>query len=243
MKNGCFITGTDTGVGKTLFAAWLLCDLRRRNADAFPMKPVQTGCERRGDRLMPPDPLLCLRLAGLVADESEMESICPYRMELPVSPHRAAQREGVTLSIDRMVESARRLWERHDILLIEGAGGVRVPINDRETMLDLMIALDLPVILVARPGLGTLNHTWLTVDALRAAGLSVTGVVLVHTRPDDPQDVTDDNARTLADRCRVAVWGRLSYDADIPSHRISGSRLLRLADDSVHRHASELFPT
>ncbi len=243
MKNGCFITGTDTGVGKTVFAAWLLCALRRRHLDAFPMKPIQTGCERKGERLIPPDPLLCLQAAGLEADHAVWEDICPYRMTSPVSPHLAARREGVILSIDRITASAHRLWERHDTLLVEGAGGVRVPINDKESMLDLMVSLNLPVILIARPGLGTLNHTWLSVDALRGAGLSVAGVVLVHTHPDVPPELTEDNAKTLSARCGVAVWGRLSYDKVIPSHRISGSRLLPLADEDLHRQAAAFFPS
>jgi dethiobiotin synthetase len=150
-----FITGTDTGIGKTLVSSWLCA---HTGFDYF--KPIQTGVIEGCDSDV------VARDAGVFAHPEV------YRYQAPVSPHWAASLEG------EQIELARIQLPRNDQLVIEGAGGVMVPLNDRELMLDLMVHLDVPVILVASSRLGTINHSLLSLHALRARGVSVLGVIV-----------------------------------------------------------------
>jgi dethiobiotin synthetase len=162
MKQQFFITGTDTGVGKTVLSALLCAAL-----DAYYWKPIQTGAMEDTDRVT------VMRLAGMGTDRAleEMYSFVP-----PVSPHLAARWAGTEINLSRMEIPEHLSNER---LIVEGAGGVLVPLNDDAFMLDLMARLKLPVILAARSGLGTINHTLLSLAALHAAELPVHGVVLI----------------------------------------------------------------
>jgi dethiobiotin synthase len=162
MPNRFFITGTDTGVGKTITSALLCAAL-----DAIYWKPIQTGT-REGT-----DTNTVIRLAEVARDRTIPET---YRFAPPVSPHLAARRARVRIDLRRI-----RLpyVEERQSLIVEGAGGVLVPINDGQLMADLMKQLGLPVLLAARTSLGTINHTLLSLAALRSAKLRVSGVILV----------------------------------------------------------------
>jgi dethiobiotin synthetase len=207
---GLFITGTDTGVGKTAVLGALLCALRHAGRDAVPMKPVQTGgrCRRQG--LVSPDLVFALAAAGLSPDGPEWRWMCPYIFSPACSPHLAAAQAGRTIRIARIIQAFRRLKTAHEIVLVEGAGGLLVPLNRRETMLDLMRALALPVVVAARPGLGTLNHTLLTLRELRRQGLRVLGVILVCTRPRRWGGIEQSNLETIQ-RLGQAPVHRLGY--------------------------------
>ena len=141
---GLVIAGTDTGVGKTLIAAGLLRRLRAEGIDAAPMKPVQTGAAARGGVLVAPDLDFCLAAAGLAPSHNEYADMCPYRFEPACSPHLAARLAGDTVDIERIAAAAARLAARRAALLVELAGGLAVPLNDRDTNLDLVRALALP---------------------------------------------------------------------------------------------------
>lgn len=166
MVRGVFVTGTDTGVGKTVVAAALL--VRYRDLAPRYWKPVQTGIEQDDDTAE------AARLAG-VTGHDVLE--CGIRLPRPVSPHLAARWAGVSIEIAPLVAAAAaqpvRPW------IVEGAGGVLVPINERDTMADLIRALGLPAVIVARSTLGTINHTLLTIDLLRRRQIDVAGVVMV----------------------------------------------------------------
>ncbi|MBU1694143.1 MAG: dethiobiotin synthase [Verrucomicrobia bacterium] len=194
---GLFITGTDTGVGKTAVLGALLCALRRAGRDAVPMKPVQTGGRRGRKGLTSPDLTLALAAAGLSPDASERRLMCPYLFAPACSPHLAAAQAGRVIRIAAILKAFHRLKTAHEIVLVEGAGGILVPLNRRETMLDLMKALALPVVVAARPGLGTLNHTLLTLRELRRQGLRVLGVILVCTRPGRRGWIEQSNLETI----------------------------------------------
>jgi malonyl-CoA O-methyltransferase len=157
---GVFVTGTDTGVGKTVAAACLA-----RAWQAGYWKPVQTGAATADD-----DTAAVVALAGLAADHVYAPA---YALQAPLSPHAAAELEGVTITMD-----AIRLPQTAHPLVVEGAGGLFVPLNGRDFMIDLMAKLALPVLLVARSTLGTINHTLLSLAALRMRGLPIAGVVL-----------------------------------------------------------------
>ena len=180
---GIFITGTDTGVGKTVVSAALLSVLRSAGMDAVPMKPVQTGATRRSGRWRSPDLDFCLALAGLQPGPVEYARMAPCCFAKACSPHLAAAVAGRCIRLRRLTACFQTLKARHAMVVVEGVGGVCVPIQGRQTMLDLMGALDLPVVVVARLGLGTINHTLLTLHCLRRAQVRVLGVVFNATRP------------------------------------------------------------
>ncbi len=202
--NGLFVTGTDTDVGKTVLSALLLAALRRGGVNAAPMKPVQTGCEGSA-----PDLDYALSMASMQASTEEYANMSPYRFEPACSPHLAAERAGAEINIAAVVTAAQALEADHDFIIAEGAGGILVPLNCRDTMLDLMQALKFPVLLAARPGLGTINHTLLSINALRRANLEVAGVVIVQSSPDKPGFIERDNIRTIAAFSGVPVLGSI----------------------------------
>jgi len=196
-RQSCFITGTDTGVGKTYVPAALITLAARRHIDAVPMKPVQTGCRRRGQHLFAPDLQFALR--GLKRPLAPLEKavLCPYRFHPACSPHRAARLAGVTIRLGTIAQIVDTLLRLHSTLIIEGAGGVLAPLGPDRTMLDLMRVLGMPVVLVARAGLGTLNHTLLSLNELRRARLTVRAIVINQGR--GPWGALErDNAQTLA---------------------------------------------
>jgi dethiobiotin synthetase len=200
---GVFVTGTDTGVGKTRIVGGLVRRLRAAGVDAVPMKAVQTGAVRDGaGRLLAPDLEEALAAAGLDPGEGERDDLAPYRLEPCCSPHLAACLAERPINLDRIVACAARAAARRAAIVVEGAGGVLVPLGPATTMLDLAATLRLPVVVVARAGLGTLNHVLLTVDAVRRRALDVAGVVLNEPAPSDEASrwIQDDNARTLAER-------------------------------------------
>ena len=206
---GFFITGTDTGVGKTLAAAALLAVLRKDGCDAVPLKPVQTGCSRGPQGLVASDLEFCLRLAGLEGT-AERALMAPYRFEPACSPHLAAERAGQRIEIAAIAAAGESLAARHAAVVVEGAGGVLAPVQGETTMCDVMIALALPVVLVARPGLGTINHSLLSLRELRRAGLRVAGVLFNQAQP-AWGPVEEDNLRTVARLGQVRVLGCLPY--------------------------------
>ena len=167
MKSGFFVTGTDTNVGKTVVSAAVVAALRAENRVRY-WKPIQTGIEADDDT----------RTVKELAGCSNAEIFAAgYRLEKPLSPHLSAELAGVKIEIDEIIslldkETSDCVW------VIEGAGGVFVPLNERDLMIDLMARLNLPIIIAARSGLGTINHTLLTVQALQNRKLKIAGVVM-----------------------------------------------------------------
>jgi dethiobiotin synthetase len=208
---GLFVTGTDTGVGKTEVACALLEGARARGLDAVGMKPAQSG-------VGPAEPSDAERLAAASGGSEPLEAVCPYSFGPPLAPAVAARVEGRAISFGRIVDAARSLAARHEAVLVEGAGGLLVPLTDRETYADLAAALALPALVVARAGLGTVNHTALTVEALRRRGLAVAGIVLNRAGPDDDPSVPY-NAGEIARLTGVAPAALLPFVADIEARR------------------------
>ena len=188
------VTGTDTGVGKTVIAAALVVALRAKGRRAVGWKPVETGVAAGGDA----DSALLARASG--ADEPLARPL----LSLPeaLAPAVAAGRAGRSVDPHEIEARVRAMRERHDAIVVEGAGGVAVPLAWGYTALDLAAALDLRAVVVARAGLGTLNHAWLTVEALRTRGIPVVAVVLNGAAsPPDLAEATNPAAlqRLLAD--------------------------------------------
>lgn len=175
MGRGIFITGTDTGVGKTYLGAALARSLVACGIDVGVMKPAETGCRQQGGRLVPGDAVRLIK-AAQVADALDL--VNPYRFRAPLAPAVAAEQEGRTLSIRRILTAYRSLATRHRFVIVEGAGGIMVPLNQRTTYLDLVQQLQLPILVISRPTLGTINHTMLTVMAIQSRGLPIAGIIL-----------------------------------------------------------------
>ncbi len=214
MSLGIFVAGTGTSVGKTLVAAGLLRVLRARGVDALPMKPVQTGAQQRADGAwLAPDLELALSAAGVTVDAETRAHLSPFCYARACSPHLAARIDARPIGLDRIVASAQWLARRHGALVVEGAGGVLVPLGEGALMVDLMARLALPVVLVSPCGLGAINHALLSLEALRARGLSALGVVLCDTSPatDEERYIREDNGRAIAEHGRTRVLAHVPY--------------------------------
>lgn len=204
---GFFVTGTGTEVGKTVVAAVLARGLRRRGSSVAVFKPAVTGLDDPGET----DHALLRRAAGSAQSEDE---IAPYRYGPPASPHLAAAQVGEEIDPEHLSSAARAAAETADVLVCEGVGGLLVPLAGRAStnggqlapylVRDLAVDLGLPLVIAAQPGLGTINHTLLTIEAARAAGLRIAAVVLTPW-PDDPSAIERSNRETIADLAQVAV--------------------------------------
>lgn len=178
--SGVFVAGTDTGVGKTLAASALLHAWRRRHARVVGMKPVAAGALRIGDRWTCED-AEALRAASSIEVPPELDN--PVLLPEPMSPHLAAARAGLGVDIDHIVRCYRELAGRADAVVVEGAGGFLVPLDEHRTGADLARALALPVVLVVGLRLGCLNHALLTAEAIRARGLALAGWICNRIDP------------------------------------------------------------
>ncbi len=204
---GLFVSGTDTGVGKTFVSCALARGLRAAGIDVGVMKPIETGVPTEG-----PEDARALRLAAGVDDPLDL--ICPVRFSLPASPEAAARAEGRTASLTSIRDAFDSLARRHRFMLVEGAGGLLVPIDAHTDMADLARELDLPVLLVARAGLGTVNHTRLSLEAAEIRGLNVFGVVISHSAADEPEGDRR-NLDGLRERLGERLVFELAYRASV----------------------------
>ena len=195
---GVFVTGTGTEVGKSVVAASICAALAARGERVAAFKPVVTGLEEEPGELGRDHELL----ASVASADQAPDDVAPHRFGPPVSPHLAAELAGMTIEPAELVASARA----HELVVCEGVGGLLVPITPGYLVRDLAVDLGLPVVVAARPGLGTINHTLLTVEAARAAGLRVAGVVMTPW-PDEPSPLERSNRATVERLARVPVSG------------------------------------
>lgn len=178
---GLFVVGTDTGVGKTTISVALVATLREAGLRVAVMKPCETG---GGDD--------AARLTAATGRELDPDLVNPYRFALPAAPEVAARREGARVDLAHLARCYRALAKEADVILVEGAGGLLVPLTRRATTVDLIARLDLPVLLVARMGLGTINHSLLTAEVAQKRGLRVLGLAFSRgqRRPGPEEDET-----------------------------------------------------
>jgi len=202
---GLFVTGTDTGVGKTVLSAALLAAMATAGEPVRAHKPVVTGLGEESESgqsdTWPPDHMLLGNAAGMTGKE-----VAPLRYDPAVSPHLAAQLAGERIDPELLVAAARSAAAPQNTLIVEGVGGLLVPLADGYTVRDLAVALGLPLLIAARPGLGTINHTLLTLAAARAAGLHVLAVVLTPW-PEQPNAMERSNRETIARLGEIEVVG------------------------------------
>jgi dethiobiotin synthetase len=229
MTKGFFITGTDTGVGKTVISAALIKVARTLGLKPCGMKPIETGCSKQKfkvkssklkvqDRdLIPHDGMFLKKIAVVNAS---LDLITPVRFENPLAPLAASEIEGRAVDLGTIKKAYQELSLRYDAMIVEGIGGLLVPIKKNYFVLDLAADLGLPVVVVARPGLGTINHTLLTVNYALKAGLTVAGIIINYTRPHEgtPAEVT--NPDVIKQISPVPLLGVFPFLTDFKSATI-----------------------
>ena len=198
-----FVTGTDTGVGKTLVAAALARHFSGKGLTVGVMKPIETGVPNPAQA--GPDAAL-LRWAAQAKDADELLS--PFRFELPASPHQAAAEAAAQVDAQTIVDAFNTLRQGRDLLLVEGAGGLMVPIRGGYLMADLAMQLGAPLLVVTRPGLGTLNHTLLTTFAARTMDLPMSGFI-INRMPVEPNRIEAESPHLLASMASADLLGVL----------------------------------
>jgi dethiobiotin synthetase len=200
VASGIFVTGTDTGVGKTVLAAAIVAALRERGEAVVALKPVLTGLDEPRDRVWPRDHELLAEVAG-----SSPDRVAPIRYGPAVSPHLAAELSGRSIGPGPLREAIRAAANGSaGPIVVEGIGGLLVPLTDGYDVRALARELQMPVLIAARPGLGTINHTLLTLEAARAAGLRIAGVVLTPW-PQAPDAIARSNRETIERLGKVSV--------------------------------------
>ncbi len=203
---GFFVTGTDTGVGKTRVATALLYGLSMRGLRTVGMKPVAAGAHDAAGTLMNEDVIALNRASTIAAPHALVN---PYCFAPAIAPHLAAAEAGVVIDLRHIKAACLELSNLADVVVVEGAGGFSVPLGPRAGMDDLARELGFPVILVVGMRLGCLNHALLTAAAIRATGLAVTGWVANHI--DREMQRADENVATLAERLGAPLLGRCPY--------------------------------
>jgi dethiobiotin synthetase len=204
---GLLVTGTDTGVGKTVVAGAIAAWFRRRQQRVAVCKLAATGCARRREGLVSED----AEFLAVCADARHpLDLIAPLRYAEPLAPAIAAQRAGRPIDWFMLSNAIRLMSQDSDVMIVEGVGGIMVPMDEKHTVLDAAAALKIPAVIVARPGLGTINHTLLTVHALRSSGVRVAGVV-INRYPTDVAGIPEETNPRAVER-----WGKVPVLCIVP---------------------------
>lgn len=233
---GVFVTGTDTGVGKTLVAAALARCLDQAGIKVGVMKPVETGSG--AGSVIPSD---AERLKASIGCADPLDLISPYRFPAPLAPLAAARQAGVAIAVERIMASFETLAARYEFLVVEGVGGVMVPIADRFDVRDLISRLGLPVLIVGRTTLGGVNHALLTVEALRQRDIAIAGIILNRSaaRPAPLQEQQQEaTVSLLKELSGVRVLGPLPHQGGLLEDWDGG--LARLAREPVIRELARV---
>ncbi|HUW18076.1 MAG TPA: dethiobiotin synthase [Sedimentisphaerales bacterium] len=211
-KSGLFVTGTDTGVGKTVIAGAIARILTDRGLKVGVFKPIATGCNRHWEGRVSYDAEF---LANCANSNLSLSTITPVGYLTPAAPIVSAAHEGRPMDFESIANAYRQICESSDIVIVEGIGGVRVPLTAEFDLLDLAAEFDLPVVIVARATLGTINHTLMTIDCLRSARLKIAGVV-INGYDATEAGVAEETAEQVIAQCgRVNVLAVAPYDETI----------------------------
>lgn len=213
---GIFVTGTDTGVGKTIVAAVLARLLSRRGVDVGVMKPVTSGCIERNGTLISEDAELLAWSAGLPGVGHDN---APYLLKAPIAPSEAATLDGIKIDFHAIRDAYVRLTERHDFVIVEGAGGLMVPLAGGLLVADLINTLQLPALVVTRPNLGTINHTLLTTYAARQMGIRVAGII-INSYPSEPDQAESYAPHLLGSLASAPILGIFPSLAESDQHAL-----------------------
>lgn len=230
---GIFITGTDTGVGKTIVTAAIAWNLKQAGRKVAVMKPVQTGTIISG-------PTDLEFVQNLIGDDHTIDTSCPYEFPDPVAPLVASMLTGERIDIKRIKESYSKLSEQNETIIVEGAGGLLVPILEDYFMSDLALELNIPILIVARPNLGTLNHTLLTLESAKRKGLEVAGIV-ISNYPWDPGIPEQTNPELILSMTGVSILGVLPHDNSLSVEKGDIGNLRELASSGLSQELGGAF--
>ena len=240
---GLFITGTDTGVGKTVAVAALALALKQKGLKVAVMKPIESGLHSSQPETSDGE-----RLRALVMPTQALESVSLYRLAHPLAPLAAARMAGVTIDFTAITTAYHELSKHHDLILVEGVGGVMAPISPESTVRDLIRVLGLPSLLIGRTGLGGINHILLALEALHTHNIEVLGIVFNHStqEPDSETQIlqhhsTIDLVRELRD---VAIFGPLKFEMECQHDWLKGMKSLSTQTSIQHlaSHVMERIP-
>jgi len=224
MTRGFFITGTDTGVGKTVIAGALLLVIRSLGISVCGMKPIETGCMKsenvvqkaesrvKDTLLIPADGMFLKEIADM---DDSIDVITPIRFEKPLAPFPASEIEGIPVDIDKIKKAFKDLLKKYDLVVVEGIGGLLVPIKRDYFVLDLAKHFGLPIIIVSRPGLGTINHTLLTVNYAMKEGLNVAGIIINYSQSPEKTLTEETNPKVIRQISPVPIIGIFPYLEDL----------------------------
>ncbi|MBI3592173.1 MAG: dethiobiotin synthase [Nitrospirae bacterium] len=243
MSKGIFITGTDTGVGKTIVSAVIIRAMMKKGINIGAMKPIETGCKKtavsgqqsavkEGTTLIPSDGMFLKEMAEM---DDSIDLITPIRFEHPLAPMVASEIEKRQVEINKIFDAYDALFKKYNFMVVEGVGGLLVPINKRQEakgkrqkayfVADLIKDLKLPVIVVARPTLGTINHTLLTVNHALKEGIDALGVIINFYNPPDDSIAEKTNPDVLRQLCPVPVIGTMPYIRDVNKDNIENTAI------------------
>ena len=226
---GYFITGTDTEVGKSVITGGLAAAIKRKGKSVSVLKPVQSGGVVTAGKIISEDVSFAKKVAGL---EFTLEEMNPYCFETPVTPDLAAKIAGIEISIERIVESFKNLAQKSEIILVEGAGGLCVPVTGSEFLISHLIKLfNLPVIIVVRPGLGTINHTALSVAYIKQLGVELKGIIINGLLEEGICEKT--NPQYIEQVTGVKILGIIPYDHEISIENCKPGNIVQLVEENI----------
>lgn len=225
MRLGYFVTGTDTGVGKTIVSAAILRSFLKKGLKVGAMKPIETGCLNKDGILLPSDGMFLRDMAEM---SDSLEVVTPVKFENPLSPLVASRIEEVEVDLDRIFRSFEALKKKYDYLIVEGVGGLLVPITKEHKkkgervyyIRDLIKDMELEVIIVTRPTLGTINHTLLTVEGLKNKKIPIKGFIINYSSLDKNDIAEKTNPGILEELLDIPLIGILPYLSELNKDRI-----------------------
>jgi dethiobiotin synthetase len=230
MARGFFITATDTGVGKTVITAALIQAVRLLGLKVCGMKPIETGCLKSEVRnqslkfkskdrsLIPSDGMFLKKMAGM---DDSIDLVTPIRLENPLAPLPASEIENTPVDIEKIKKAYAELSKKYEVVIVEGIGGLLVPITRDYFVLDLARDSGLPIIIVSRPGLGTINHTMLTVNYAIKEGLTVAGIIINYSLPSEGTPAEKTNPEVIKQISPVPLIGVFPYLEDMEGNSIA----------------------
>lgn len=233
MDKGYFITGTDTGVGKTLVAGGLVALYKKQGLNVGVMKPVATGCKRVNNRLISDDAVF-LKLSAEVEDDYEL--INPVSLEQPLVPTVAARLSNTKIDTDKINTAFDTLCERHEYMIVEGIGGLLVPIDEYYFIIDLASEMELPLIIVCRPTLGTINHTLLTASYAREHGLEVKGIIVNESTENCDVTLKKTNTDEIKRLTELPIIGTIPFDKRLDTKNYNKEILIKIFSDNIDKN-------
>jgi dethiobiotin synthetase len=233
MSKGFFIAGTDTGVGKTIMAGAIIMALSFLGHRVGVMKPIESGCGREGGVLIPFDGMFLKEAAHL--DES-VTLVTPCCFESPLAPLSASETDMKEVEMEEIRRAFARLSAKYGAMVVEGIGGLMVPVKRDYYVVDMAKEFGLPLLLVARPGLGTVNHTMLSINCALKEGLEVAGLIINYSKPPDGSLAEKTNPKLLAQICPVPIIGIFPYLSNLDEDSIAKAALKSLDLETLKKY-------